>query len=194
MRLLISIIVLLFISCNGLTKKTFSFWETQKNNFKYQNKKEFVSDSILWADFEANSFKKMRHPMFDSIIGDPGYLYSWQNRDTTKNEFTIINDDGELGLKIFYFILDKKDSLLSWTQIGGKGNESGYWFETRSKFISHDTLLNIGAITQWLDFDKEQKMERTKGDTTFSYLTIDSNGKVTEKVFKEVKDLHFENE
>src|SRR5829696_1502755 len=110
MRLLISIIVLLFISCNGLTKKSFSFWETQKNNFKYQNKKEFVSDSILWVDFEANSFKKIRHSMFDSIIGDPGYLYSWQDRDTTKNEFTIINDDGELGLKIFYFILDKEDS------------------------------------------------------------------------------------
>lgn len=132
--------------------------------------------------------------MLDSVIGGPGYLYSWLDRDTTKTEFTIIKDDGELGLKIFYFILDKGDSLLSWTQIGGKGSEGGYWFETRSEFISHDTLLNIGAITQWLDFDKKQKLEKTKGDTTFSYLTIDSNGKVTEKVFKEVKDLNFENE
>ena len=132
--------------------------------------------------------------MFDSIIGDPCYLYSWQDRDTTKNEFTIISDDDELGLKISYFILDKKDRLLSWTQIGGKGSEGGYWFETRSKFISHDTLLNIGAITQWLDFNKNQKMKNTKGDTTFSYLIIHSNGKVTEKIFKEVKDLYFENE
>jgi hypothetical protein len=194
MRLLISIIALLFISCNGLSGKSFSFWETQKNNFKYQNKKEFVSDSMLRADFKANNFKKIRHPLFDSIMGNPGYLYSWQDRDTTKNEFTVIKNAGELGLKIFYFILDKKDSLLSWTQIGGKGSEGGYWFETRSKFISSDTLLNIGAITQWLDFDKEQKMERTKGDTTFSYLIIHSNGKVTEKIFKEVKDLHFDNE
>jgi len=148
----------------------------------------------LWADFEAKTFKKIRHPLFDSIIGNPGYLYSWQDRDITKNEFTIINDDGELGLKFFYFILDKKDSLLSWTQIGGKGSEGGYWFETRSKFISRDTILNIGAITQWMDFDKNQKMEKTKGDTTFSYLIIDSSGKVIEKVFKEVKDLHFEKE
>jgi hypothetical protein len=177
-----------------LTKKSLSFWETQKNNFKYRNKKEFISDSILLADFKANSFKKIRHAMFDSIIGNPGYLYSWQDRDITKNEFTIINDDGELGLKIFYFILDKKDSLLSWTQIGGKGSEGGYWFETRSKFMGHDTLLNLGAITKWWHFDKEHKMERTKGDTTFSYLIIDRNGKVTEKVFKEVKDLNFKNE
>lgn len=191
MRLQILIIVLLFISCYGLTKKN-SFWETQKTNFKYQNKKEFVSDSLLWADFEANSFKKLSHPMFDSIIGHPGYLYSWQNRDTTKNEFTIINDDGELGLKIFYFILDKKDSLLSWKQIGGKGIEGGYWFETRSKFITPDTLLNIGAITQWLDFDKKEVMTKTKGDSTFSYLIIDKTGKVTEKVFREVKDLNFD--
>ncbi len=149
---------------------------------------------MLRADFEGNNFKKIRHPMFDSIIGDPGYLYSWQDRDTTKNEFTIINDGGELGLGIFYFILDKKDSLLSWTQIAGKGSEGGYWFETKSKFISYKTLLNIGAITQWLDFDNEQKMERTKGDTTFSYLTIDMNGKVTKKIFKVVKELHFQNE
>ncbi len=194
MQLQILIIVLLFISCNGLTKKTASFWETQKTNFKYQNKKEFVSDSLLRADFEANSFKQVRHPMFDSIIGDPGYLYSWQNRDATKNEFTIINDDGELSLKIFYFILDKKDSLLSWTQIGGRGSEGGYWFETRSKFITRDTLLNIGATTQWLDFDKKVRMTKTKGDSTFSYLIIDKAGKVTEKVFKEVRDLNFDKE
>jgi len=38
------------------------------------------------------------------------------------------------------------------------------------------------------------KMEKTKGDTTFSYLIIDSRGKVTESIFKEVKDLNFENE
>lgn len=130
--------------------------------------------------------------MFDSIIGDPGYLYSWQDRDTTKNEFAIINDDGELGLKIFYFILDKQDSLLSWTQIGGKGSEGGYWFETRSKFINADTLLNIGAITQWLDFDKKERMTKTKGDSTFSYLIIDKGGKVTAKVFREVKELNFD--
>lgn len=132
--------------------------------------------------------------MFDSIIGDPGYLYSWQDRDTTKNEFTIINDDGELGLKIFYFILDKKDSLLSWTQIGGKGSEGGYWFETRSKFINPDTLLNIGAITQWLDFDNKERMTKTKGDSTFSYHIIDKTGKVTGKVLKEVKELNFDND
>jgi hypothetical protein len=191
MRLLISIIVLLFVSCNGLTRKSSSFWETQKPNFKYKNKKEFVSDSLLRVEFETKNFKKLRHPMFDSIIGVPGYLYSWQDRDTTKNEFTIIKDDGELGLKIFYFILDKKDSLLSSTQIGGKGSEGGYWFETRSKFVSPDTLLNIGAVTLWFDFGKQKKMEETKGDTTFSYLTIDSSGNMTEKVFKEVKDLNF---
>ncbi len=110
--------------------------------------------------------------MFDSIIGAPGYLYSWQDRDSIKNAFTIIHDDGELGLKIFYFILSKNDSLLSWKQIGGKGSEGGYWFETRSKFLSNDTLLNIGAITQWLEFDKQKKMEKTKGDTTFTYFII----------------------
>lgn len=172
----------------------FSFWETQKNNFKYHNKIEFVSDSLLWSDFKANTFQQISHPLFNSIIGDPVYLYSWQSRDTTKNEFTVIKHDGELGLKMFYFILDKKDSLISWTQIGGKGNEGGYWFETRSKFISKDTILKVGAITQWWDFEKEKNMEKTKGDSTFSHMIIDNNGRMTKKVFKEVKDIHFATE
>lgn len=132
--------------------------------------------------------------MLDSIIGSSGYLYSWQDRDITKNEFAVIDDDGELGLKLFYFILDKKDNLLSWRQVAGKGSEGGYWLETRSKFISPDTLLSIGAITQWLDFDKKQQMTKTIGDSTFSYLIIDKAGKVTEKIFKEVKDLNFDQE
>ena len=84
--------------------------------------------------------------------------------------------------------------MISWTQIGGMGFEGGYSFETRSKFINRDTILNIGAITQLWDFENNRRMEITKGDTTFSYLTIDKKGKVTEKVFKEVKDLNFDNE
>jgi hypothetical protein len=194
MRFLIPIIVVLFFSCKGLSKKSFSFWETQKNTFKYQNRNEFVSDSIMRVEFEAKSFKKISHPLFDSIINAPAYLYSWQDRDTTKNEFTIIQDEGELGLRINYIILDKMDNLLSWTQIGGVGNEGGYCFETRSKFISQDTLLKIRSVTEWPYFDKNKKVEKMKGDTTFSYLEIDENGKVAEKVFKVVKNLHFKNE
>jgi hypothetical protein len=146
---------------------------------------------VLRTDYK--NLKTNSHPLFDQIVSNPVYLYSWQKRDPTKNEFTIIKDDGELGLKIFYFILDKKDSLISSTQIAGRGGEGGYWFETRSKFLSRDTLLNIGAITQWYDHDGQQKMIKPKGDTTFSYFLIGRNGKVTEKVFKEVKDLNFEN-
>jgi len=185
--------ILFIVSCNSLTKKQTSFWESQKLNFKHQNKSEFVSDSILQAEYK--TFKKVKHPLFDSLFSsNPVYLYSWQDRDKTKNEFTVIDDDGELGLKIFYFILDKSDKPISVTQIGGKGSEAFYWFETRSRFISKDTILNIGAITKFYDNIKRQKMEKTIGDSTFTYLIIDNTGKVTEKVFKEIKDLHFESE
>ena len=174
-----------------MTKNSNSFWETQKPAFKYQNKIEFVSDSILRADYK--NFKTIKHPLFDSIVGDKVYLYSWQDRNKTTNEFTVINDDGELGLKIFYFIFNKKDSLLSWKQIAGKGGEGGYWFETRTKLLNMDTMLNIGAVTQIFDFNQMKELKTKKGDTTFSYLIIDRNGKVTKKVFKEIKKLHFEN-
>lgn len=192
MRIQTFIIIILLSSCINLTKNKLSYWETKKQEFKYQNLKEFYSDSILRIEYK--SLKPFSHEIFDSTIGDKVYLYSWQERDTSKNEFTVIQDDGELGLRIYYFVLDKNDSLLSWTQIGGKGTEGIYSFETWTIIKNKDTLINIGAITQWYDLEKQMIMEKTKGDTTFSYLIIDSQGKFIERIFKEVKVLKFENE
>jgi len=146
MRSSIYIITILFLSCNSSTSRKSSYWEQKKDDFKYVNKKEFISDSTLKAEFE--SLKTISHPIFDTTLRSKVYLYSWQDRDKTKNEFTVVKDDGELGLKIFYFILDKKGNLISWTQIGGKGSEGGYWFETWTTIKNNDTLINIGAITQ----------------------------------------------
>ncbi len=148
-----------------------------------------MSDSILAADYKM--LKKISHPIFDKISSNPVYLYSWQDRDSAKNEFTVVKDDGELGLKIIYIILDKKDSLISSTQIAGKGSEGGYWFETKSKFLNNDSIINIGAITQWLDFDKRQNLTKPRGDSTFSYFIVEKNGNMTEKIFKEVKEISF---
>lgn len=130
--------------------------------------------------------------MFGTVY-TPVYLYSWQERDITKNEFTVIIDKGEHSLSIIYFILDKNDNLLSRTQIAGKGSEGDYWFETRSRFINKDIILNIGAITQWFDYEKRQEMEKTKGDSTFSHFYIDSLGIITEKEIKKVVELNFGN-
>lgn len=192
MRVPILIAMVFLLACNTLTKPYASFWETQKWRFKYLNKREFVDDSILRAEYK--NLNKSYHSLFRDWTSDPVYLYSWQERDSSKIEFTVVEDDGERGLRIVYFILDIKDSLLSQTQIAGRGSEGGYDFETRSRFISNDTLLHIGAITQWLDFDTKQAMSKSKGDSTFSYSVIDSNGKLSSKVFKEIKELNFRNE
>jgi hypothetical protein len=104
----------------------------------------------------------------------------------------VVKDDGELGLRIFYLILDKNDSLISCTQVAGKGSEAGYWFETWTRIKDKDTMLHFAAVTQWYDLDKHQQMLKPKGDTTFSWLLIDRNGKLTETVYKEVEHLHYE--
>ena len=192
MRQTIVIISIFFIACKGVTKQPSSFWEQQKGNFKYQNKNEFVSDSLLMAEYKG--LKQSSDSLFKDLHSNHVYLYSWQERDKTKNEFTVIKDDGELGLRVFYFIVDKNDRLLSWTQIAGRGGEAGVSIETRSRFISRDTMLNIGAITQWYDFRRQQNMDKPKGDSTFSHYVIEKNGKITERVFKEIKELGFEEE
>lgn len=147
-----------------------------KGKFPVRNLKEFVSDSVLWANYK--KYPVIKNKMLDTAVssGDK-HLYSWQDRDVNKNEFTVILDDGELGLKIFYIILDKQDNFLSSTQIAGKGSEGGYWFGTTTKFLNADTLLNIGAITKWYDETTNAAMKQTKGDTTFTKMYIDKNGK-----------------
>ncbi len=188
----IATIILFIISCNMLKGKNHSYWGTQKNKFKHRNLSEFVSDSLLRTNIK--SCYSQWHKSLDSISSNKKvYLYSWQDRDTTKNEFTVVHDRGELGLNIYYLIFDKNDKLLSMTDLAGAGNEGGYIFETRSKFINRDSIFQIRAITQWLDFERGEKMDKPIGDSTFLSLTIDDTGKVTEKILKEVKELNYDN-
>lgn len=179
------------ISCNNKKDQARSFWEQQKDKFKYKQKNEFASDSSLFK--EHTTLTRMRHPLFDSLFHGPAYLYSWQDRDETKTEFTVIKNAGELGLKMFYFILDKNDNPLSVTQVANVGFEGGYMFETNSKWISSDTMLNIGTTTELFSSGPNNRDSILKGDTTYSYFIVGENGKVTKKKFKEIKTLDFGN-
>jgi hypothetical protein len=190
MRFLFLFFFAFTISCD-YDNKTNSFWNSQKKNFHYNNKKEFVSDSVLRAEFDTKLFKKIKHKIFDTTCGSPVYLYSFQDRYLKNYEFTVIKDNDERGLQILYFTLDNIGKLISWTQVAGRGLEGGYRFETRSKFISRDTILNIAAITQTYDFEKNRKLSTTKGDSTFAYFTIDKSGKFKESIFKEIREINF---
>jgi hypothetical protein len=191
MKISAFILLLLIVSCNNASQKNESFWKQQKKAFKYLNKTEFISDYELMKDLK--NLTPIKHEMLDTLLGERLYLYSWQERDTSKIEFTIVKDDGELGLKIYYFILDKKDKLISWRHIGGRGGEPGYSFETKTTIINKDTMISISSITEYWDSEKQTSLTKTKGDTTFSFLIIDKKGKIREHVFKEVKTLNFNN-
>lgn len=184
------IFIFLNIGCNTINSNQDSYWSSQKEKFRYSRLNEFVVDSLL--EKELNSFQKRKHKSLDSIFpSEKVYLYSWQDSDSTKNEFTVVKDRGELGLKIYYLIMDKEDKLISVTDIAGAGREAYHLFETTSKFISRDTILQVRTITQWIDPDKQERLSKTKADSIFLYLIIDSSGEVIEKVFKEVKQLDF---
>ena len=187
------VLVMYFLtSCNVVKVKGDSYWESQRDNFKYSNLKNFISDSILKE--KVKSCYKVRHKSLQGVFS-PGkvYLYSWQSSDSTKNEFTVVKDRGELGLDIFYMIMDKNDNLITKTKLAGRGMEAEYIFEIRSEFIAKDSILQIRSITQDLDLEKRKKMDKFIGDSTFLYLTIDKNGKIEESIFKEVKDLNYSN-
>lgn len=174
-----------FASCDDSTTSASSYWEKQKDNFKYQNKTEFVSDSALRADLVY--LKKISYPLLGKRKTDTVYLYSWQERDKTKNEFTVIEDEGEYGLSIYYLILDKKDSVISSTRIAGKDFEGSYWFNTKGVFTSKDTILT----TQSLALGYDSATNREFGAGSSQKMAIEKNGVLA--VIVEVEDVPSKN-
>lgn len=129
------IIIISLFSCNDSTKLV-SYWEGQKSSFKYRNKIHFFINEEIQHGL--NSFKKVNLQVERGI--DSVYLYSWQERDSSKNEFTFIALEGESGPAIFYVIMDKKDSLLSSIRLAGINNEGygGNFFSTT--FFAKDSF------------------------------------------------------
>jgi hypothetical protein len=184
-------ILLAMISCRSGPAGRTSYWEAQKEAFKYRDKRAFVADSILEQDMK--TLRLVSHPVFRNIGTGAAYLYSWQNRDAAINEFAVIRDDRkfEHGLKIYYLTLSKDGRLISATHIANRGEEGGYSFETTSRFINRDTMLQASSITEWYDPEKDRPREPPIGDTTFSWIVIDSAGRVQEHVFRKARALHY---
>ncbi|MGE9313235.1 hypothetical protein ACLOAU_16415 [Niabella sp. CJ426] len=189
---LIAMISVLLIGCNSDIN---SFCESEQQKFSIRNKREFIIDSQLMADLKARRFITSSHQLFDTTIGAPVYLYSWQERNDSTREFTVIRDERkpEHGLVLYYYILDANDGLLSWKRIAETGTESIFRFEIQSRFLNIDTLVTISSITQWYDLKHNRKMIPTRGDTTFKYLIISKDGWITDTLFREVKALNFPN-
>lgn len=197
--LLLTIMGLLGLGCSNIKSDDNSYWHQQKDKFKYHNLKEFAIDSIIENEVKNKTLPLLDYRVLDNLsikiphLNVPYYLYSWQHRDSSTNEFTIIEDLDEHGIAIQYLIMDKKDSLLSITPIASFGSEAGIRGEVRSKFISNDTVLNIRSITCFYNQKRpHNKLDRPIGDSTFSYFIIHRDGKIVEKIFKDVKELHYD--
>jgi hypothetical protein len=74
-------------------------------------------------------------PWIDSV-----YLYSWQERDPTKSEFTAIGIEGKYGRSLFYLVFDNKDSLISSTKIAGTDDDGDSWSTFGTTFFSKDSF------------------------------------------------------
>ncbi len=169
----------LISACSNPRPARLSYWESMKDSFPLRNVQKFASDSTLEANYK--TYPKIKNSLLDSVISRENiYLYSWQERDTSKNEFTVLLDDGELGLKLFYLVFTKHDSLLSYTQLSGSGGEAGTRYETRSHFLSKDTLFQVGTITQF--YNHAGPGPQMASDSTFSRLYFDKSGKVIEEI------------
>ncbi len=193
-----SLIFFMLFSCSTktdrLSEKT-SYWKTRMDSFATKDLKSFVIDSQLESTYK--NFRPVKNRTIDSVIGyGTPYLYSWQNAGSEFSAFTTVVDDGEHGRRIVYFIFDDNDSLCSATQVANKGGEGGIIYETRSRFISKDTLYKTSAATTQWDLSKpnpwEHRLTKTKGDSTFFYLTISKSGQIVEKQYAERKELNLE--
>src|SRR6185436_7207164 len=91
MRISLLFFILIVFGCqnNSSDKIKTSYWLSMKDSFQFKNLNNFSCDSILRMNYE--KYHKIKTSLLDSIISkDDLYLYSWQERDTSKNEFTIL--------------------------------------------------------------------------------------------------------
>lgn len=181
------IFLLFHFDCHFTAKKpSDSYWTSMKHNFPFKNVQAFVIDSMMQSTYK--KLPRTHNVFLDSLANEnPTYFYSWQERDTLTNEFTVVSKRFERGPAIFYLIFSKQDSLISATQIAGEGSEAGYKFETKSRIIAKDTFLHIGAITDVIHFGK-----KTKGDSIFSFLVITKDGKMIEHKYDQKLEINFE--
>ena len=98
LKIFVGVLSVFFVACQSASTKKNGYWLSKKKDFLFHDLKEFISDSSLRSNYK--SYPAINNSMLDSVLSsDEKYLYSWQQRDTTKNDFTVILDDGELGLK-----------------------------------------------------------------------------------------------
>lgn len=179
-----TIIVLSILACEhvhsdnlGLTSK----WLTLKDSFAKKDLTEFKLDNNL--DYE--SFHKISNRLLDSSKSDQWnkiYLYSWQQRDSSFTEFTTIIKEEDRGVRIMYYVFDKKDSLISATPVAWINVEQ-YKFDTWSRFKSKNILVSTRTMTL------PTKSEKTIADTSIVEIVFNKNGSVSEKKIYEKKEL-----
>lgn len=165
MRIILLLIIMELFGCNNSTGVD-SYWESQRGDFKYRNKTEFFIDTEMKNDLSV--FKKVKLPLEKWI--DSVYLYSWQERDPSKNEFTVIGLEGKYGPALFYVIMDKKDSLISSFRMAGTDDEGNGTQILGTVFFAKDSF---NTNKQYF------KGQNTDGQPEFTYSrlhVINENG------------------
>ncbi|RYZ62342.1 MAG: hypothetical protein EOO14_02565 [Chitinophagaceae bacterium] len=103
-------------------------------------------DSQLLAGFK--SFHRLQHPAIDSVTRyGTTYFYSWQKAAPGYGAFTAFVNAGDHGHKILFFVFTRSGRLCSATAVASKSGEGGILYETRSRYITNDTLQKISAAT-----------------------------------------------
>ena len=178
------IMIFILWSCNrsqGDQIETASRWTKLKDSFAIKNATEFkLEKGFRYKDFHTISCK-----LFDSTMSDQWcktYLYSWQERDSSFIEFTVIMQQEDRGVQIVYYVFNHKDSLISATPVAS-GNVSDLEFKMWSAFTSADTLRSTSSVTS------HERNGMTKGDTSVFEIIFDEYGKTTEKTISEKKEL-----
>lgn len=194
-KLLFLAATILYLSCSDKTTnetKSSSYWQRIKDSFATQNVKEFVINAELEKAYKG--YHPVSSKVIDSIIGyGTPYLYSLQDRNKEFTEFTTFVHDDEHGSRIMYLIFDKNDSLRSALQVAAKGGEGGIIYETRSVFLTKDSLLKTTSATTGWDLTKPApppRLPKTKGDSSFFYVSILANGAVVEKQYAVKNELN----
>lgn len=162
-----------------------------KSKFKFDNLREFaVKTSELeyfdWVD--SSTFRTLfreEDRQYDPNGSRIDYYYSWQDRDSSFIEFTIMSfDESNYCTILRYYVFDRSGKFISKVDLAADCGDGGWWFEQKGRQVdkTHFTTVSVEAES---DVETAEKVE---GDTTRHAIQLLPTGLFSQQ---QVSKKHF---
>lgn len=162
-----------------------------KSRFKYHNLTDFDTDTLDWEARPGNyqgvdsvSFRLIFQEDSRQFIGqgyDRDYFYSWQERDPSFIEFTILTQDESSYCDLLrYYVFDREGRFISKFDIATRCGDAEWTFTASGRQTS-DNEFFYETVESNLKDGELPEAQKYEGDSINYQITILPSGQISKK-------------